>query len=70
MYIFSTGNSWADRVKGIVPPSPVSPNLDHPETPDDQEGFVPTLPSPPEPHQNGLSASEPDTDGSTTMEGR
>ena len=64
----SPGNSWADRVKGIVPPSPVSPNLDHPDTPDDQDGFVPTLPSPPAPHQNGLSASEADTDGSTTME--
>lgn len=64
-FVFSSpGNSWADRVKGIVPSSPLSPKSDTPNTPDQ-----PTLPSPPPPLQNGLS-SEADTDGSNTIEGK
>ncbi|CAC5420269.1 S phase cyclin A-associated protein in the endoplasmic reticulum [Mytilus coruscus] len=63
----SPGNSWADRVKGIVPQSPLSPNEVTPNFSETQESPVLTLPSPPL-HQNGLSASEADTDGSNTIE--
>ncbi|XP_076101540.1 S phase cyclin A-associated protein in the endoplasmic reticulum-like isoform X1 [Mytilus galloprovincialis] len=63
----SPGNSWADRVKGIVPPSPLSPSEETLNFSETHESPVLTLPSPPA-HQNGLSASEPDTDGSNTIE--
>ncbi|XP_069138019.1 S phase cyclin A-associated protein in the endoplasmic reticulum-like isoform X2 [Argopecten irradians] len=55
-----TQSSWADKVKGKVT-TPTS--ADVPESP------TSTLPLPPPPvTQNGISASEPETDGSTTIE--
>jgi len=63
----STGNSWADKVRGKTY---TSTNSTVPEAEEPPPSY--SLPSPPPPvtSQNGLSASEADTDGSTTIEGK